>query len=134
MDRTRFVRGGRRIDAPTFGSMTEKTDKKRDAPVSYRPPAELREEFRRRVETSGLSANAYITRAIFNAAIPRGTRHPAVEKQMLAHLLGRSAAIRDALDNASRVAGTEAADAMKTACEELTVIRAALMKMMEREP
>jgi hypothetical protein len=49
-------------------------------------------------------------------------------------VLGRSAAIRDALDNASRVAGAGAADAMKTACEELTVIRAALMKMMEREP
>lgn len=128
------MRGGTRIDAPTFGGMTEKTDKKRDAPVSYRPPAELRDEFRRRVETSGLSANAYITRAIFNAAIPRGTRRPAVEKQMLAHLLGRSAAIRDALDNASRVSGTGAADAMKMACEELTVIRAALMKMMEREP
>lgn len=133
-DRTRFVRGGRRTDAPSFGNMTEKTDKKRDAPVSYRPPVDLRDEFQRRVETSGLSANAYITRAIFNAAIPRGTRRPAVEKQMLAHLLGRSAAIRDALDNASAVAGTEAADAMKTACEELTVIRAALMKMMEREP
>jgi hypothetical protein len=114
--------------------MTEKTDKKRDAPVSYRPPADLRDEFRRRVETSGLSANAYITRAIFNAAIPRGTRRPAVEKQMLALLLGRSAAIRDALDNASRVAGTGAADEMKTACEELSIIRAALMKMMEREP
>jgi hypothetical protein len=58
--------------------MTEKTDQKRDAPVSYRPPADLRDEFRRRVETSGLSANAYITRAIFNAAIPRATRRPAV--------------------------------------------------------
>ena len=75
-------------------------------------------------------------RAIFNAAIPRGTRHPAVEKQMLAQLLARSAAIRDALDNATRVAGDDsrAADALKTACDELTVIRAALMKMMERAP
>ena len=98
--------------------MTEKTDKKRDAPVSYRPPADLRDEFRRRVETSGLSANAYITRAIFNAAIPRGARHPAVEKQMLAQLLARSAAIRDALDNAIRVdGGTRTADAVKAACE-----------------
>jgi hypothetical protein len=99
-----------------------------------RPPAELRDEFRRRVETSGLSADAYITRAIFNAAIPRGTRRPAVEKQMLAQLLGRSAAIRDALDHASRVVGPDTAGAMRTACEELTVIRAALMKMMERAP
>ena len=129
-----MARGERPTDAPSLGNMTEKTDKKRDAPISYRPPADLADEFRRRVESSGLPVNAYITRAIFNAAIPRATRHPAAEKQMLAHLLGRSAAIRDALDNASRVAGAETADAMKAACEELTVIRAALMKMMEREP
>ena len=94
--------------------MTEKTDKiKRASPISIRIPTDELAEFRRRVEASGLPVNAYVTRAIFNAAIPRGTRRPAVEKQILAQLLGRSAAIRDALDNASRVAGTEAAEAMK---------------------
>jgi hypothetical protein len=116
--------------------MTDKTDKKRDSPVSYRPPAELRDEFRRRVETSGLSVNAYITKALFDLATPRRARRPPVEKQLLAQLLARSAAIRDALDNAARVAGDEprAADALQTACDELTVIRAALLKMMERAP
>ena len=55
---------------------------------------------------------------------------------MLAQLLARSAAIRDALDDAARIAGDEAAPPtrLKTACDELTVIRAALMKMMERAP
>ena len=116
--------------------MTDKTDKKRDAPVSYRPPAKLRAEFRRRVEASGLSANAYITKALFDLATPRRARRPPVEKQMLAQLLARSAAIRDALDGAARVAGDDrpAADALQTACDELTVIRAALLKMMERAP
>lgn len=116
--------------------MTDKTDKKRDSPVSYRPPAELRDEFRRRVEASGLSANAYITKALFDLATPRRARRPPVEKQMLAQLLARSATIRDALDNATRVAGGErhAADALSVACDELTVIRAALLKMMERAP
>ena len=116
--------------------MTEKTDKKRDAPVSYRPPAELRDEFRRRVEASGLPVNAYITKALFDLAIPRGTRRPPVEKQMLALLLARSAAIRDALDNASRAAGEDArmAAAVEAACDELKIIGAALMKLMERAP
>ena len=116
--------------------MTEKTDKKRDAPVSYRPPAELRDEFRRRVEASGLPVNAYITKALFALATPRRARRAPVEKQMLAQLLARSAAIRDALDAAARAAGDEAvaADALKAACDELTVIRAALLKMMERAP
>lgn len=124
------------IDAPSFGNMTEKTDKKRDAPISYRPPADLADEFRRRVESSGLPVNAYITRAIFNAPIPRATRHPAAEKQMLALLLGRSATIRDALDNATRVAGDDqrVAEATEGAHAELKIIAAALMKMMERGP
>jgi hypothetical protein len=111
--------------------MTEKTDKKRDAPVSYRPPAKLRDEFYRRVEASGLPVNAYITKALFNLVTPRGTRRPPIEKEMLALLLARSAAIRDALDGVARVAGDEgrAADALQTACDELAVIRAALMKI-----
>jgi hypothetical protein len=71
-----------------------------------------------------------------NLPIPRGTRHPPVEKQMLAQLLARSAAIRDSLDDAARTAGDDsrAAAALETACDELAVIRAALMKMMERAP
>lgn len=116
--------------------MTKKTDKKREAPISYRPPALLRDEFFRRVEASGVSANSYITRALFGAAAPRATRTPRVEKEMLALLLARSAAIRDALDEAVHRTPDDASasDAMKAACEELTVIRTALMKMMERAP
>jgi hypothetical protein len=55
---------------------------------------------------------------------------------MLAHLLGRSAAIRDALDNATRIAGDDPrmAEAAEAACAELKIIAAALMKMMERAP
>ncbi len=116
--------------------MTDKTGKTRDAPISIRLPADGREEFRRNVEASGLPTNAYVVRALLNLPIPRGTRHPPVEKQMLAQLLARSAAIRDALDAAARVAGDEAraVDALKMACDELKVIRAALLKMMERAP
>ena len=123
-------------DAPNLGSMTEKTDKTRDSPISIRIPTDELAEFRRRVEASGLPVNAYITRAIFNAAIPRATRHPPAEKQMLAHLLGRSAAIRDALDNATRVAGDDprVVEAAEAAYAELKIIAAALMKMMERAP
>ena len=132
----RIVRGGRPTDAPSLGNMTEKTDKKRDAPISYRPPAKLRDEFYRRIEASGLPVNAYITKALFDLPTPRGTRRPPLEKEMLALLLARSAAIRDALDSAARVAGEEAhtGNALRVACDELAVIRAALMKLMERAP
>ena len=55
---------------------------------------------------------------------------------MLATLLARSAAIRDALDEAAHRTPDDAAasEAIQAACDELTVIRAALMKMMERAP
>src|SRR5215469_9751470 len=116
--------------------MTDETKQKRPAPISYRPPADLVEEFRRRVETSGLSVNAYITTALFNLPVPRGARRPAVEKAMLGKLLGRSGAIRDALDHATRIAGDDVRllAAIEAAHDELTVIRAAVLKMMEREP
>jgi hypothetical protein len=115
----------------------ETNDTKRDAPVSYRPPARLRDEFRARVESSGLSANAYITRALFDRQAPRRSRRPPVEKQMLAQLLARSAAIRDALDQSARVVAGDAttiATTIMAAHDELVVIRTAILRMMERAP
>ena len=122
------------FDAPSLDGMTEQTDKKRDSPISYRPPAYLAGEFRQRVEQSGLSANAYITRAVFNAPIPRGARKPPVEKQMLADLLARSGAIRDALDNATRIVGEnpDTAQAVKAGVVELEIIAAGILKLLER--
>jgi hypothetical protein len=116
--------------------MTEKTDKKRDAPLSIRIPVDRQAEFRRNVEASGLPVNAYVVRAVLNAPIPRGTRHPPVEKQMLALLLARSAAIRDALDEARRASGDDERmiEAAEAAYAELQIIGAALMKLMERTP
>ena len=133
-DRPRFVRGGTQTDAPSLNGMTEKTDKTRDSPISYRPPADLAGEFRRRVEQSGLSVNAYITRAVFNAPIPRGARKPPVEKQMLAELLARSGAIRDALDNAARLDrdNPDTAGAIKAGVAELEIIAAGVLKLLER--
>ncbi|HVU19491.1 MAG TPA: hypothetical protein VHE09_02095 [Rhizomicrobium sp.] len=115
--------------------MTDETKQKRPAPISYRLPVDQADEIRQRIAASGLPVNAYITRAILNAPVPRGARRPPVEKQMLGKLLGRSGAIRDALDNASRVAGDDVrlAAAIEAAHDELTVIRAAILKMMERE-
>lgn len=130
----RIARGGRLTDAPSLDGMTEKTDKKRDSPISYRPPADLAGEFRRRVEQSGLSANAYITRAVFNAPIPRGARKPPVEKQMLAELLARAGAIHDSLDNALRIDGEnpDTAQAVKAGVGELEIIAAGVLKLLER--
>jgi hypothetical protein len=116
--------------------MTEKKTDKRDSPISYRPPADLADEFRRRVKQSGLPANAYITRAIFNVPIPRGARTPPAEKQMLAQILARSGAIRDALGEAVRTSGGDArtAEAVEAATKELELIAAGIMKMLERAP
>lgn len=134
--RTRFVRGGGLIDAPSFGGMTEKKTDKRASPISLRLPADLAGEFKRRVEQSGLSANAYIIRAIFNAPIPRGARTPPAEKQMLAQLLSRSGVIRDALDEAVRTTGGDprTAEAAEAAAKELELIAAGILKMLERGP
>lgn len=121
-------------DALSLNGMTEQTDKKRDSPISIRIPADRKAEFRHRVEQSGLSANAYINHAVFNAPIPRGARTPPVEKQMLAELLAHSGAIRDALDQALRLDGgnPDTAQAVKAGVAELEIIAAGVLKLLER--
>lgn len=116
--------------------MEKKIGNERDAPISIRIPRRLWETFLRNVEASGRSRNGYILKCIFGADAPRATRTPRVEKEMLATLLARSAAIRDALDDAAHRTPDDAAasEAIQAACDELTVIRVALMKMMERAP
>lgn len=101
------------------------TDKKRDTPISYRPPVDLRDEFVRRVEASGLPVNAFITQAVFG-----GRRRPA-ERELLAQIMAEAAIIRDQLD---AIADSAQADHVDAALGELAVIRAALLKMMERAP
>jgi hypothetical protein len=116
--------------------MEQKTGNERDAPFSIRIPRHLRETFLRNWQASGLSKNGFILKCIFGAEAPRAARTPRVEKEMLATLLARSAAIRDALDEAAHRTPDDASasEAIQAACDELTVIRVALMKMMERAP
>jgi hypothetical protein len=114
------------------GGMTD--ENKREPPISYRPPAALREEFLRRVEGSGLPVNAYITHAVFAVPAPRGSRRPPAEKQMLAQIMAETAAIRDRLDIHAGNDDDDDDHHLDAAFDDLAVIRAALLKMMERAP
>ena len=110
--------------------MTEKTRDRRAAPISYRPPEGLREEFHARVQRSGLSTSAFITKAVFDRAPPRQSRRPPVEAELLARLLAEAAAISDRLNEAGRADPA----IIEQACRDLTEIRAALLKLMGRLP
>lgn len=111
--------------------MTEK--KKRDAPISYRPPEALREEFRTRVEKSGLSANAFITQAIFESDAPRQARRAPIEQQQIARLLSETARLHDCLRELGHTDGTEPA-LLEEAVRDLHEIRAALLSALGRKP
>ena len=116
--------------------MTDKDRKKRVAPISYRPPVELREEFQARVEKSGLSTSAFITKAIFNQVAPRQVRRPPIEKKLLAKLLAEAARIRADLHEISMCGGddTETAHLIEQAVETLIDIRTAIMQVAGRKP
>ena len=116
--------------------MPDKTRDKRQAPISYRPPAALREEFAARVERSGLSTSAFITRAVFGGEAPRQSRRPSVEEADLARLLGQCAHLRDALHEIGMAQGEDSSAALviEAAMDELTVMRSALLKVMGRAP
>jgi len=115
--------------------MPDKKHKKREAPISYRPPAELREEFEARVQKSGLSTSAYITKSVFTHNAPRQSRRPAIEEKLLARLLAEAAAISTALHDAAS-GGAESACSLfiEQAVDDLSEIRAALLKAMGRQP
>ncbi|MES9970295.1 MAG: hypothetical protein ABW092_09690 [Candidatus Thiodiazotropha sp.] len=112
--------------------MPERKDKKRDAPISYRPPKELREEFYSRVQKSGLSTSAFLTKSVFSHDAPRQSRRPAIEEKLLAKLLFEAAKIRQELSDLD--ADQDSTPLMEEAVQTLTEIRAALLKGLGRNP
>lgn len=116
--------------------MKKQTDAKREAPISYRPPVDLRDEFRVRVERSGLSQNAFITHSVFGGEPPRISRRPGVERKLIAHLLSQTARLHDDLHDIGLVAGDngDIVLLLEQALAELTAIRSSCFTAMERKP
>ena len=114
--------------------MPDRKNTKREAPISYRPPRGLREQFHSRVEKSGLSTSAFITKAVFATDPPRQSRRPSMEAELLARLLAQAAKIRDELHEISLTGSDDKAPVIEAAFGELTEIRAALLKASGRKP
>ena len=116
--------------------MTEKNDKKREAPISYRPPSELRDEFRARVERSGLTTNAFINKSVFNTDPPRQSRRPSAAQIAMTHALPPAAEIRSAVDRIEALAGDnpDIAEATAAIHAALSEIRSAIFKANGRQP
>jgi hypothetical protein len=114
--------------------MTRKNRTTRDAPISYRPPARLREEFHARVASSGLSANAFITAAVFSADAPRARRSPKLDRQMVAMLLSQAARINDHLRSVNATTTDQQAGLLRECRDELSEIRTCLMHLLGRDP
>ena len=114
--------------------MPAEDDNKREAPISYRPPKELRAEFERRVNASGLSTSAFLTKAWSGADPPRQSRRPSIEHQAVAQILGELARVRDRLDAVAAAAGPGSGVMLEEAVRSLTEIRAACFKALGRKP
>lgn len=114
--------------------MKDRKDKKREAPISYRPPKDLRDEFHLRVQKSGLSTTAFITKAVFNQIPSRQSRRPSIEEKLLAKLLFEAAKIHGDLQQIDAADDNEICKQIETATNALTEIRAALLKGMGRNP
>ena len=109
---------------------------KRPAPISYRPPVSLEGEFNSRVEKSGLSISAYITKCVFNHAPPRQSKRPAASQKLLAKLLSEASKIHEDLQVIRRTPelAPEHQVLFEEACKDLSEIRAAILKTMGRQP
>ena len=124
------MRGNEARWPPTVCHMARK---KRGAPISYRPPERMRDEFRARVRESGLSTSGFITRAVFGMAAPRSRPRSALREEMAAQLLSQAARLADLLGQASPGSAAHAA-LLQEARAELLEIRAALLAVLGREP
>lgn len=119
---------------PIVRNMTRKARPKRQAPISYRPPEQLRDEFCARVVNSGLSVNGFITASVFNQAAPRARRVAPLDRQIAAQLLSQAARISDRLLASQPLASTAQAALLKECRDELAEIRTCLMHVLGREP
>jgi hypothetical protein len=115
--------------------MSERDDK-REAPISYRPPRELRAEFERRVLASGLSVSAFITKSWSGAAPSRQSRRPTVDHEAVAKILAGLAQVRDALHAVPQKPGEDMPSraAIEEALRALIEMRAACFKALGRKP
>lgn len=116
--------------------MQDTTKGQRERPISYRPPKKLRQEFHDRVARSGLTANAYITQAVFGREPPRQSRRPSVEHREVGRLLAELAALRDRLHAIERAAveGVGTAPLLADAVRQLGELRAACFQALGRKP
>lgn len=113
--------------------MTRRT-KKRPAPISYRPPERLRDEFHLRVTNSGQSINAFITEAVFGQTVPRARPISSLERKLAAMLLSQAARINDRLEQACGVSDEGDHSHLLQECrDELAEIRSYLMLALGRE-
>lgn len=108
--------------------------KKRDAPVSYRPPESLRAAFHARVSASGLSTSAFITRAVFDQAAPRGQRRASIDQKSVATLLAQAALISDQLRTFQIETDPDGQTTLAECHAELREIRTCLMHALGRDP
>jgi hypothetical protein len=131
LDPTRKPRGSQARRPPTVEAMSRK---KREAPVSYRPPTKLRDEFHARIANSGLSANAFITASVFGQAAPRARPTPKLDRQMAATLLSQAARINDRLLGQPSGVPDAHATLLQECRDELVEIRTCLMHVLGRDP
>ncbi len=127
MRETRKWRGGNGKDGSTIFGMDDINTKKSDrrpAPISFRPPEKLRDEFYARAKNSGLSLNAFITQCIFD----RGTTNSVIDRKPLALLLSQAARLNGHLEEMGQSSTDSQNLLILEECRhELSEIRAALL-------
>lgn len=114
--------------------METKKGKKREAPISYRPPAALRDEFHARVERSGLTISGFLTKAVFGQDPGRASCRPAIEEKLLAKLLTEAAVIRQLLQDIDASGEGENSQEYQRALQCLEDIRAGIFTSLRRKP
>ena len=102
--------------------------RKRQGPISFRPPADKRAELYALQLKSGLSMNAFLCEAVFGGEAVRKYRRVSAEQAELAKLLAMAASIKDQLSQASSLTDAET----QSALDDITALRQAVFDTLGR--
>ena len=117
-------------------------EKQREHPITWRPPEKLRNEFYRLAKASGLSTNAFITKAVFYTYHPPGqdgkapNTKPRIDPKDAARLLEHIGKIGSNINQIAKHAnaGKYMVNSVEAACTDIIEMRAAVLEFLGKKP
>ena len=114
--------------------MSDERKRKREHPIPFRPPKELRHKLIMDAKRANMSLNGYLTFLCQDKPSPRQVRTIPIEKKLLGKMLVELANIKSVLIQIRDTQAQNKNELLKHCHDELILIRNAIFKALWRKP